>query len=81
MNKTKWWILGAVFCMLTIFTFTQLPYFTGENTSNAVHRVVVTEHQTIHTPSVDNTEVASLNLVIRKGDTYYRIRNSCLLIV
>lgn len=67
MNKRKWWVLGAVIWMLTIFIFTQLPYFTGENTSKAVHKVVVTEHQTIHTPSVDNTEVDSMNLFIRKA--------------
>lgn len=41
--------------------------FYWENTSESFHKVVVTEHQTIHTPSVDNTEVGSLNLVIRKA--------------
>ncbi len=67
MNKRKWWILAATLWMLVIFTFTQLPYFTGQNTSEAIHKIVGTEHKTIDTPSIDNAQIDWLNLIVRKA--------------
>ncbi len=63
MNKIKWWILAAILWMMLIFIFTQLPYFTGKNTSEAIHKVVVTEHN----PSMNNAQIDWLNLFIRKA--------------
>ncbi|WP_040207173.1 VanZ family protein [Neobacillus jeddahensis] len=67
MKGKKAWMVVALVWMIAIFCFTQLPYFTGENTSNAIHQVVVKEHQTIHTPSADRVDIGFLNLVVRKS--------------
>jgi VanZ family protein len=66
MNNRKWWTLAAILWMALIFCFTQLPYFTGENTSEAIHKVVITEHNTINTPTADNEQINVLNLIVRK---------------
>ena len=66
MTKRKWWILAALTWMVLIFFFTQLPYFTGKNTSEAIQKVVVTEHNTIHTPSADRVDINRMNLIVRK---------------
>ncbi|WP_462410356.1 VanZ family protein [Neobacillus sp. Marseille-QA0830] len=67
MTKQKKWAKGAIVWMICIFCFTQLPYFTGENTSKAIHKIVETEHKAISTPSADNQEVGILNLMMRKS--------------
>lgn len=67
MNHRKWWILATIIWMAGIFCFTQLPYFTGENTSKSIQKIVVTEHKAVHTPSVDNGEIEWINFVIRKA--------------
>ncbi|MEH7306889.1 VanZ family protein [Neobacillus drentensis] len=53
--------------MASIFCFTQLPYFTGEHTSEAIQKVVVTEHNTINTPRTDSADINILNLIVRKA--------------
>ncbi|MFJ7724602.1 VanZ family protein [Neobacillus sp. NPDC097160] len=67
MGNRKWWIIPAILWMAAIFCFTQLPYFTGKNTSDAIQKVVVTEHKAIHTPSADKEEVNVLNFIVRKA--------------
>ncbi|WP_251555100.1 VanZ family protein [Neobacillus muris] len=67
MTKQKKWAIAAIVWMICIFCFTQLPYFTGENTSKAIHKVVETEHKAISTPNADNHEVGILNLALRKS--------------
>ncbi|MEO2075939.1 MAG: VanZ family protein [Bacillus sp. (in: firmicutes)] len=67
MGKRKWWILATILWMTVIFCFTQLPYFTGKSTSGAIQKVVVKEHQTVHTPSATQDEIEGVNLIIRKA--------------
>ncbi|MCM3118457.1 VanZ family protein [Neobacillus sp. MER 74] len=67
MNVRRWWILAAILWMSLIFCFTQLPYFTGEKTSEAIQTVVVKEHKTINTPVGDNEDINVLNLIVRKA--------------
>ncbi|MEH7484695.1 VanZ family protein [Neobacillus drentensis] len=67
MNTRRGWILAAIVWMALIFCFTQLPYFTGEKTSEAIQKVVVKEPNTIHTPSADHEEINVLNLIVRKA--------------
>ncbi|QIZ05636.1 VanZ family protein [Priestia megaterium] len=67
MNTKRGWILAAILWMALIFCFTQLPYFTGEKTSEAIQKVVVTEHNAINTPSADHEEINVLNLIVRKA--------------
>ena len=66
MGKRKWWILAALAWMVLIFFFTQLPYFTGKNTSEAIQKVVVTEHKATHTTSTESVDINKLNLIVRK---------------
>lgn len=66
MKRQKRWIAAAIVWMVTIFCFTQLPYFTGANTEKAVNKVVVSEHKSIHTPDEEHVNVGELNLIIRK---------------
>ncbi|MDN3019191.1 VanZ family protein [Paenibacillus sp. BSR1-1] len=67
MKKKRWWTVAALVWMTLIFCFTQLPYFTGENTSKAINKVVVTEHNTINTPNADNKDINVLNILVRKS--------------
>ncbi|WP_462410370.1 VanZ family protein [Neobacillus sp. Marseille-QA0830] len=67
MTKQKKWVIAAIVWMIGIFCVTQLPYFTGENTSKAIHKVVETQHKAITTPSTDSQEIDILNLVVRKS--------------
>ncbi|WP_197032443.1 VanZ family protein [Bacillus sp. UNC41MFS5] len=67
MNKRKWWTLALIVWMVSIFCFTQLPYFTGKNTSDAIQKVVVTEHNAINTPNADSVDINVLNLIVRKA--------------
>jgi VanZ family protein len=68
MNHRKWWTLATISWMIAIFFVTQLPYFTGENTSKVIQKVVVAEHKTINnTPNTDHTDVNKLNLIVRKA--------------
>jgi VanZ family protein len=67
MGKRKWWVLATIIWMVVIFCFTQLPYFTGKSTSDAIQKVVVKEHQTVHTPSANHEEIEGVNLIIRKA--------------
>ncbi|MDQ1144181.1 VanZ family protein [Bacillus sp. SORGH_AS 510] len=67
MGRRKWWIIAAIIWMTGIFCATQLPYFTGENTSQTIEKVVNTEHKTIDTPSADHGVVKVLNFLIRKA--------------
>jgi VanZ family protein len=67
MNNRKWSILAAILWMALIFCFTQLPYFTGAKTSEAIQKVVAKEHTAIHTPSADHEEINVLNLIVRKA--------------
>ncbi|WP_066309668.1 VanZ family protein [Bacillus sp. FJAT-29814] len=67
MGKRKWWAVAAVIWMAGIYCFTQLPYFTGANTSKVIHKVVEKEHETINTPSADNKEINIINLIVRKS--------------
>jgi VanZ family protein len=60
------WIIAAITWMALIFCFTQLPYFTGKNTAEAIHKAVITEHDSIHTPSANHVNISELNLIIRK---------------
>ena len=66
MGKRKWWILAALAWVVLIFFFTQLPYFTGKNTSEAIQKVVVTEHKATHTTSTESVDINKLNLIVRK---------------
>ena len=66
MKKRKWWILAAVLWMLTIFTFTQLPFSTGENTSEVIHKVVGTEHPSLDSANDADGQIDLLNLMVRK---------------
>ena len=66
MNKKKWWTLALIVWMVSIFCFTQLPYFTGKNTSDAIQKVVVKEHNAINTPNADSVDINVLNLIVRK---------------
>jgi VanZ family protein len=67
MGRRKWWIIAAIIWMTGIFCATQLPYFTGENTSKTIEKVVDTEHKTIDTPSADHGGIKVLNFLIRKA--------------
>ncbi|MDR6121430.1 VanZ family protein [Bacillus sp. SLBN-46] len=67
MGKRKWWIIAAIIWMTGIFCATQLPYFTGENTSKTIEKVVDTEHKSIDTPSADHGVIEVLNFFIRKA--------------
>ncbi|MDQ0974616.1 VanZ family protein [Neobacillus niacini] len=68
MNHRKWWAIAAIIWMTAIFFFTQLPYFTGEKTSEVIQKVVVAEQKTINkTPSTDHTDINKLNLIVRKA--------------
>lgn len=67
MGRRKWWIIAAIIWMTGIFCATQLPYFTGENTSKTIEKVVDTEHKTIDTPSADHGVIKVLNFLIRKA--------------
>jgi VanZ family protein len=40
MMKKQRWIIMLILWMLMIFTATQLPYFKGENTENAIHHTL-----------------------------------------
>ncbi|MEH7492708.1 VanZ family protein [Neobacillus niacini] len=66
MIKRKWWVLAALVWMVAIFFFTQLPYFTGENTGKVVKKVVVTEQQAVSPSNAAPINTNELNLVIRK---------------
>jgi VanZ family protein len=66
MGKRKWWIIAAIIWMTGIFCATQLPYFTGENTSKTIEKVVDTEHKSVDTPSADHGVIEVLNLLVRK---------------
>lgn len=61
------WIIAAITWMTLIFCVTQLPYFTGKNTAEAIHKAVITEHNSIHTPSANDVSINELNLIIRKA--------------
>lgn len=69
MSRRKWWIAAAVLWMAGIFCVTQLPYFTGERTSEAIRKVVDVEReqQSMQTSSADRVDVDLLNLLIRKS--------------
>ncbi|WP_413306634.1 VanZ family protein [Bacillus sp. 1P10SD] len=67
MGQRKWWIIAAIIWMMAIFCATQLPYFTGDNTSKTIEKVVDTERKSIDTPSADNEVIEVLNLLIRKA--------------
>ncbi|PEQ95215.1 VanZ family protein [Bacillus sp. AFS006103] len=67
MNNRRWWILASIIWMVLIFCFTQLPYFTGEKTSEAIQKVVVEEHTTINTPVATHEDINVLNLIVRKA--------------
>ncbi|WML58895.1 VanZ family protein [Neobacillus sp. PS2-9] len=67
MGKRKWWFIAAIIWMTGIFCATQLPYFTGENTSKTIEKVVDTEHKSIDTPSADHGVIEVLNFLIRKA--------------
>jgi VanZ family protein len=67
MGKRKWWVIAAIIWMTGIFCATQLPYFTGENTSKTIEKVVDTEHKSIDTPSADHGVIEVLNFLIRKA--------------
>lgn len=67
MSRRRWWILAAISWMALIFCVTQLPYFTGENTAEAIHKVAESESNSIHIASADQNEINSLNFIIRKA--------------
>jgi VanZ family protein len=68
MSKRKWWALAAIAWMASIFIVTQLPYFTGENTSKVIEKTVVVQKQTsIENPSATPVDVNKLNLLVRKS--------------
>jgi VanZ family protein len=66
MSKRKWWSAAALTWMVAIFIVTQLPYFTGKNTADVIQKVVVTEQQSVSTPTASTT-IGELNLLIRKS--------------
>jgi VanZ family protein len=66
MMKRKWWMLAAIVWMASIFLVTQLPYFTGENTSKVIQKAAVTETHSTNAQSVDPVNINELNLIIRK---------------
>lgn len=45
MKNQKWWAFAAINWMIAIFFVTQLPYFTGEKTSEVIEKVVVAEQK------------------------------------
>lgn len=68
MSKRKWWPTIAIVWMAAIFIVTQLPYFTGKNTSEVIQKVVVTEQQSVvSTPSAAPMNINELNLLVRKA--------------
>ncbi|MGG3564965.1 VanZ family protein [Neobacillus rhizosphaerae] len=67
MGRRKWWIIAVIIWMTGIFCATQLPYFTGENTSKTIEKVVDTEHKSIDTPSADHGVIKVINFLIRKA--------------
>ncbi|MFJ5759260.1 VanZ family protein [Neobacillus sp. NPDC093182] len=66
MRKRKWWILTAIAWMIAIFFFTQLPYFTGQNTGQVIQKVVVTEQQAVSATIAAPIDTNELNLLVRK---------------
>ncbi|MFS0774827.1 VanZ family protein [Neobacillus sp. 3P2-tot-E-2] len=66
MRTRKWWVLAAIAWMIAIFFFTQLPYFTGHNTGKVIHKVVVTEQQSVSATNAAPIDTNELNLLVRK---------------
>lgn len=64
MNKR--WTVPAIVWLALIFTVTQLPYSTGKNTSEAIHKVVEKEEAKFNIPSHESIDVSLLNLIVRK---------------
>jgi VanZ family protein len=67
MKLPKFWTLASIVWMVSIFFFTQLPYFTGENTSEAIREVVATDHQPMKSTTDNSVDINRLNLVVRKA--------------
>ncbi|WP_419955156.1 VanZ family protein [Neobacillus niacini] len=66
MRLRKYWVLAAITWMTAIFFFTQLPYFTGQNTGKVIHKVVVTEQQSLNVTNAAPIDTNELNLLVRK---------------
>ncbi|MEH7111519.1 VanZ family protein [Neobacillus niacini] len=66
MGKRKWWIVAAITWMVSIFFFTQLPYFTGQNTAKVIRKAVINETKTIVAQSDNPVDINELNLIVRK---------------
>ncbi len=65
--KKFFWAYGAIIWMVGIFFFTQLPYFTGENTVRVINEAV---HSVKSTESISQgtaEQVNLLNLALRKS--------------
>nr|WP_295974855.1 VanZ family protein [uncultured Bacillus sp.] len=64
--RRKRWMLAVLAWMLIIFLATQLPYFTGQNTSKVIRQVVTVKQQVTHI-SGSSVNVSDLNLIVRKA--------------
>ncbi|PLS04277.1 VanZ family protein [Neobacillus cucumis] len=62
MKRRKWWVVAAILWMAVIFTFTQVPYSTGENTSDGIQKLLVF----LHINGLDHAAVDQLNFLVRK---------------
>ncbi|WP_102344810.1 VanZ family protein [Bacillus sp. Marseille-P3661] len=63
-RKKLWWMLVIIWCGL-IFTITESPRFTGENTKKAI---VTTVHKTTYSTKLDSPSVINkINKIMRKS--------------
>lgn len=63
----KWWLVAAITWMVIIFFFTQLPYFTGDNTASAIHKLFFLEKHHILKQNGKFPLIDELNFIIRKA--------------
>lgn len=62
--KNRLWLVATLVWLIVIFLFTQLPYFTGENTGKVINQTITPGDETA--PTTKEAAGISINLIIRK---------------
>ncbi|ETI66341.1 VanZ family protein [Neobacillus vireti] len=66
-KSKKFWVLALIIWMAVIFLFTQLPYFTGENTSKAIFKLFAVEHDITQSSDAGSVLITAVNIILRKA--------------